>query len=219
MLIGVATPNAGGIYVYGDFWDLKDLHTQVHELVRDANVITYDQQETLYAFPHEIRKAYEECRETRDFGFDDLDTVTYRGTVFAWPAILFYIRQLRCLAAWGPTGRAVQAALYRLEALVDKALKECAPEQYCQIVHSWECIDLMTDEFLGSYISEVVYEHLFTIPIEDRFKELPGLLNRFRRFSVEHDDYSKRMWALAREKGAEHPDELFDAGEWPEPTW
>lgn len=123
MIYAKSNKKHSAILLFGDYYDLRDIHTLVHYLL-EKGCLSQPLHEFLISFAYDLRKAYQGGRLSVERGFDELDKATYLGVAIYWPYYLVYLRLLRQCAARANTLRWHQGVLYHLEGVVEQALLE-----------------------------------------------------------------------------------------------
>ena len=78
MLVAEATKYGAGITVYGDYWDLRELHETIHYL-SESSPLKNHLSDFVIGLAYDIRHAYQKDRKEKIFGHDEYDKLTYRG--------------------------------------------------------------------------------------------------------------------------------------------
>ena len=218
MLIARPTQHGAGLTLYGDYWDLENLHRTIHDLAA-GSPLKGDLQDYLLGLAYDVRHAFQRDREEESFGRDEYDRVIYRGVKILWPVILFQTALLRWSAAYQSTGKEQQANLYRLEHCAESALNEYDASIARECVGWLDSFCGVPDDYLVTYVTEVCYRYVFTGAAgKTRFKRLPAALHSLRPFSKEYEEYKGNIAVVAKEKGCE-PHELRLRREWPAFKW
>ena len=218
MILTIPTKYAAGVSLWGDYWDLKNLHETIHSLV-ESTPFNEDTKEAILGLAYDIRHAYQRDREEREFGFDEYDKVTYRGEKVLWSAILFQVNALRYCTAFQPTSKEQQANLYRLESCLENSLNEQDAKVGAQCIEWLNSPLPITKDYYPVYLNEVSRNYITGPGGKSRFKKLPRLLRSLHPLSEEYQDFASHLEAIANEKGCS-PYELHDFFvEWPEFEW
>jgi len=217
MLLALPTQHGAGASLFGDYWDLDNLHETIHSLVENSP-LNEGLQKTALGLAYDIRHAYQRDREEREFGNDEYDTVVYRGAKILWPILLFQMSLLRYSASFKPTTKEQQANLYRLESCVENALLEYDDNAGRRCIEWLNSIPFVTQNYLSNYVPEIAYRFIEGSPGKRRFKKLPVLLRQFSVMSDEYKEFEKQITEMAKEKNC-HPQELEVVRDWPEIDW
>ena len=126
MLIAEPTKYGAGVTIYGDYWDLNELHQTIHYL-SGSSVLGNHHSDFVLGLAYDIRHAYQRDRKEKTFGYDEYDKVKYRGVDILWPVILVQSGLLRWSAGFVPTGKKHQANLYQLESSIEESLDSFDP--------------------------------------------------------------------------------------------
>lgn len=218
MLTSSITRYCAGITLWGDYNDLKEAHETVHVLC-DEGRVEENIRDFALGLAYDLRKAYEGSREEREFGFDCLDKVKYRGVRILWPIYLLQIAVLRKVAGQQPSTRRQQSVLYTLEACADEALraKDVGIAYSCM---TWlEHFVGLDRDYLTQFIFDCAKVFAYEIPAgKKRLTALPNILLKFHPLSDEYHKFADSMRVFAKEKGCS-PHELEDMSDWPEIKW
>ena len=214
MLTGRPTKFFAGIEIFGDSIDLRDLYKVSRELIEPLDDV---QQEFLLSLNYEVRKAYEDRRESEVFGIDG--ELKYFGFKLIWPHFLFIVAQLRILAKWQPTTAQHQATLFRLESIIEGALKEADIRIGTEVWDAFRRLDDMPRNYLTGFVEYVNFEYACSGSAGKlRFKRLPVLLNSLNWMSESYRQYASKVEALAKEKSRQ-PAEIQFEYPWTEFKW
>lgn len=218
MLFAKPTQHGAGIILYGDYYDLKSLHATVSYLYdgipNDCGVGDF-----LSALAYDIRHAYQMNREIIKLGFDQSDTVEYRGVKIFWPIILFQIALLRWYTRFKPTTKEHLSDLFRLEYIVEESLSEVDLEVGRQCINWLNSFPGITNNYLFSFADEMAYKYVFQETSQKkRFKKLPEILNGLLEHSKDYKTFNDFMQSKAKEKGCS-VFELTSLTDWPEFKW
>ena len=214
MLYATNNKKFSAIIVYGDYYDLRDVHTAVHYL-SDKGGLDIGMSEFLLSFAYDLRKAYEGKREVVERGFDFLDKATYRGVPIYWPYYLAYLRLLRQCAARTNTLRWHQGVLYQLEGLVEQALLDVEGNIPDRIL-GWIDNSIGFDsDYLPEWIRTCCRYYVEGPRGKKRALRLLTVLQRFSPLSPEYRDFYSSM-AKAAENQKCSILSLQDMSPWPD---
>lgn len=221
MLIAEPTGHCVGVGLYGDYWDLTSLRDSVH-LVLEPCSLSDDLKEFVAALAYDLRKAYEDRRETRSFGAEKgYDRVSYRGVKIAWPTVLFQAGILRwSLTATPAAPAAVKADIFRLEHCLREALLGADADIGKRCIE-WllEFPGVLPADYPPAFVETITYRYIFEGPKDrGRFQRLPDLLTALSPRSPLYRAYRTEMETRARKAGC-RPNELADFSEWPPFRW
>jgi hypothetical protein len=218
MVFSKPTKYGAGIIVYGDYWDLKNLHTTVHELVdldsTDSNLTDF-----VLGLAYDIRHAYQRHREIIDFAHYEDEKVPYYGVRILWPIYLIRVGLLRWLAGFHPTSKSYQADVFRLEACTQDAL-----ESYDPVVGKW-CIEWLSS--FGGFPTQYNYDFIYSCSQEyvtrgkagkARFKLLPDILRMNSPGPSDYSAFTENLKSIVNRKGIKLSDSI-DIEEWPKFRW
>lgn len=217
MIITTPTKYYAGVSLWGDYWDLRSLHSTIHDLVANS---PYDEgiKDTILGLAYDIRKAYEKQRDEKNFGYDDYDSVTYRGGKILWPIILFQVKALRDFAAFQPTTKEQQANLYRLEYCLEKSLTEIDPKIGQQCIDWLNGPSPLVKNYYTLFLSHAAKEYAIGSTGKARFKKLPAILRSLYPLSDEYTLFAKSLEAQAIELECD-PKDLHDFSDDGEVKW
>ncbi len=216
MLSGFMTKHCAGIAIYGDWYDLKSVHACIHRLSGSPCIDQGLQKDHLLGLAYEFRKAYEKQREEKKFGFDEYDTVNYRGFKYFWPYYLSQVAMLRRAAAFMTVTRSEQSTLYLLESLAEETIATVDTDIARS---SMDIISALSfpQGYLYSYIDITVHRFLETKP-KDRISSLPALLVSMTTMSDEYKEFIQYANQRAKELGIK-PEQLEVTDEFPDFKW
>ncbi|MBI5476254.1 MAG: hypothetical protein HY964_05900 [Ignavibacteriales bacterium] len=218
MLFSKPTKYGAGIILYGDYWDLKNLHTTIHELA-ELDLIEDKLSDFVLYLAYDIRHAYQRHREILDSTHYKDEKVLYYGVKILWPIFLVQLGLLRRLAAYHPTSKSHQADIFRLEACAEEALKSYDP-----ITGKW-CIDWYTS--FGGFPTQYNFDFIYSCSQEyvtrgksgkDRFKLLPDILRMISFGSKDYSSFTENLKSMVGQKGIKLNDSI-DFEEWPKFKW
>lgn len=214
MIIFEPTKYNGGIYIWGDYWDLCSLHSSIHEITKYA---PYNENITNIALglAYDIRHAYQHDREEKEFGLDHFDKVTYRGTFILLPYLMFQVKLLRDFASYGTLTKLHQSHLYLLEHGIQETLIKINPEVAEQCSFWFESSFLISENYYHTYLDHVAKQYILGPQGKSRIKKLPKLLLELNPLSSEYENYASNLEKQAQEQNCS-PYMLYDHSEWPD---
>jgi hypothetical protein len=203
----------------GDYWDLRSVHETIHKLAAGKPLDGTGLSDFVLGLAYDIRHAYQGDREKERFGFDDLDTVEYRGVKVFWTVIIPQLGFLRWAAGFHATSKKDQANLFMLESCVESALEEYDREAGKMALDLVTVFQGMSPNYHTQYIHEVTRQYLCEGRSgKARFRILPEMLRRMSPISEEYRQFASFLEGKAKEKGCT-PGELSDRSDWPEFKW
>ena len=198
MLYSEATKHGSGLQLYGDYFDLRDLHETVSNLCLGAPLEPRFSG-LVMGLAYDLRKAYEGFRDAKFFGLDGDTRCKYFGAKILWPMYLPQIGLLRWAAAYHSTSRADQANLLRLEHLAEHALMAFDP-----VVGgvAWGLLSLFNSglppDYLAQFLEEVAIRFCETPTRGNaRFRSLPDFLRMLSPISAEYHEFKTMLEAKA----------------------
>jgi hypothetical protein len=221
MLISEATKHAAGIKIYGDYLDLNSLHQTIHYLVEgvplDGGKSVLG--EFVLGLAYEVRHAFQQDRETRKFGHDEYDTVTYRGFQYLWPYILPQVGLLRWAASFHPTNRSHQSNLFRIEECIQSALFSIDSVVGNEVFDWLSHFSGWSDNYYTQFIDNCALWYVTRATTKKaRFKMLPEVLHMMAPWGERYRKFAEQIESIAKEKNCS-PHQLTDLKEWPEFKW
>ncbi len=214
MLIGRSTKFFAGIELFGDSIDLRDLYTVSSDLIQSLDDV---HKEFLLSLNYEVRKAYDGHREFEVFGIDG--EIKYFGFKFIWPHFLFIVAQLRHLAKWQPTTARHQATLFRLESIIELALKDADLRIGTEVWEAYKMLDEMPTNYLTDFVQSVNFDYACRGTAGKlRFKRLPALLNSLNWMSEGYRQYASNVEAHAKAQNKQ-PAEIEFEYSWTDFKW
>lgn len=218
MLMSFPTKYGAGMKLYGDYWDLKNLHETIHVLCEgpfEARIYEY-----VLALAYEIRHAFQGDREEKSFGRDEYDAVKYRGCALLWPHLLAQTGLLRAFASMRPTTLKIQGNLYLLEHCIQDSLTAYDPligPQCFGFIRSYSII--MGGPYHTQYFDICARKYVCEgKPGKARFKRLPGILHMIHPASQEYHSFSLALEGMAKEQKRKL-EEFADYSAWPDFKW
>lgn len=216
MFFAEATPFGAGVTLWGDYHDLRSLYDTVGRAVDAAPGNMGD---FIVALNYDIRHAYEQQREEKQFGHDDLDRVTYRGVKIFWTHVLVQTALVRYYAGFVDTSKEDQSNIFRLEHALAQALRNYDAEVGEACVEWLSRPLYLSKEFLTEFLDEVTYKYIVDGPAgKRRFKKLPHVLRSVSELSPEYRAFKSELQKIAKEKGCD-PHDLRSQTEYPEFKW
>jgi len=217
MLTLEPTKYAAGVTIWGDYYDLRTLHTVIHEIV-EMSPYREEVGTTVMGLAYVVRKSYERMYEEKTFGFDEMDQVTYLGGQIVWPYLIVHARLLREMAGYGNTTKLQQSQLYLLESQIEKALMDCNPEAGRACIEWLNQPFPISDKYYLMYIDNVARQYVDGPQGKARIKKLPKLLDSLNPYSNEYKSFAKELELNAKSHGCS-PHELVDRSEWFDFKW
>lgn len=219
MIISKPTRYGAGVSIYGDYWDLKNLHDLIHRLSAGKPLDGSPLSDFVLGLAYDVRHAYQGDRLEETFGFDDLDTVKYRGVRILWPIIVPQIALLRWAAAFHPTSRLDQAELFILEHCLEDSLREYDQKIGPQVFEMRTIFEGMRPDYFTQFFWEVARQYVCEGKAgKARFKRLPEVLRKLSSISEDYKEFSAFLEKTAKEKGTD-PYELQDWSDGPDFKW
>lgn len=218
MLFSKPTKYGAGIILYGDYWDLKNLHSTIHEIFGDESVDD-KLSDFVLRLAFDIRKAYERQREKLNATHFKNEKVSYYGVKILWPIFLVQVGLLRWMAAFRPTTKSHQANLFRLEACTDEALEEYDP------LIGKQCSEWLST--FGGFPTHYNYDLIYACtqeyisrgkPGKTRFKLLPDILGIIAFGSTEYLSFTKNLKSIM-DKGGIKLNGSHDIEDWAPFKW
>ena len=216
MIQAYPTKKGTGISIYGDYGDLYALYQSVHQVANsldENNIRLNAQHKLLMNFAYEIRKAYSGQRLTDKIHYDgDKEKeLFYYGFNIVWTDVLIFISTLRYNAGYIQTDKLLQANLYILEYIVEKALFE----------YDAEGANIIKD-FIGQRIN-ITNKYAFLIyqalhikfatqkSGKKRFRDIPHLIgDYFSEWRQEYKDLIDSLEESAKLENCDILDLSFD---------
>ncbi len=199
MLCATNNKSHSSLVIYGDYYDLRDVHRMVHDLCEYGG-LSPALMDFLLEFAYDLRKAYEGKREKEEFGSDWLDKVNYRGVTIYWPYYVVYLRLLRQCASHLSTKRWQQGVLYQLEGLVEQTLSDARGDIPGRVTH-WIDHSLGFDaDYLPEWIRTCCRYYVEGTGGERRVRRLLTVLARLSPISPEYREFYASMVRIAKKK-------------------
>jgi hypothetical protein len=220
MLQSNPTKKGTGIEIWGDYGDLKNLHTTIHKIgnrLDEYKPRDKGQSDIIMNFAYEVRKSFEHSRLKEKFSFDSENQVEYYGFRYLWTDLLYLISVLRFNAGYVALDELDQANLYILEHNIKKTLFEYDPKGAQQIQHFFGQRIMIHDELISLVLTAINIEFLTRTPGKKRFREIPSLLIAYSPFSDAYEMWKSDLKKEAKKLNCE-PHEIrydgFPAFEW-----
>ncbi|MDB6122746.1 MAG: hypothetical protein JWQ71_1739 [Pedosphaera sp.] len=196
MLYAITNKKFSAVGLFGDYYDLKDLHSYVTQVV-SGDSLPAQLKEFLLSFGYDLRKAYEGKREKQKLGTDWLDEAQYRGIYIYWPYFIFYLRLLRQAASSRPTSRAEYALMCTLEGLCESALRNHSGSLADQVLRWLQYSSPFDDHYLTEWWRVCCRLYLEEAQGKKRFSGLSQLLFRVSPISPEYRKFYEQAKGLA----------------------
>jgi hypothetical protein len=218
MLFGKSTKKGAGITLWGDYHDLNNLYDTISK-ISDSIVLKGSMSDFVLGLCYDIRHAYQNMRESKGFGNDELSKVKYYGVEILWPYFIFQVGLVRWGAGFTTTDSEQQSNLYRLEYIIETTLKESSISIADESMFWLKHFTGFSNNYHIQFLNEITYRFVFDETIhKKRINRLPAVLKMTGELSKEYKVFEEYISKLANEKGC-HPDALIDLKEWPEFTW
>ena len=218
MLMSEPTKYGAGISIFGDFFDLADIHESIHYLASEAGPLSPHHGEFLLELAYDIRKAYQGARRIESM-HAPRGAVEYYSVDVLWPIFLVQLGMLRTAAGYLPTRREHQANLYRLEACAESALLKMDPAVGAMCMRWLSHSSLFADGFLLDFVSMQAKDFIFGAKQgKARFRRLPAVLDDISPFSQKYRDFERYMSEEAAKQNS-RPQDLMDLSAWPDFQW
>lgn len=204
--------------MWGDYYDLKAIHSFIHFICSKSPSHT-ELKEYALALAYDIRHAYQGDRLTKQFGIDDLDKATYRGVHVIWPTYLSQIAILRQMAGYVPHTTFEQSCLYLLENCARMALLRYDEATGTECLNWLETPCRFGNEYLVEYLNYLAKQYIGEGKGgKTRFRQLPIILRRMHFLSDDYRDFAGHLQDVAIEKKCS-PTQLMDWNDWPDFKW
>jgi hypothetical protein len=198
MIIAEPTKHGTGVTLFGDYWDLRSLHDTVCHL-GEGPPLSENMSDFVLNLADDIEQAGEKGGETRVFGDNDHDRVTYRGVSVIWPTFLFAVGLLHWSAGFRKVSKDHQADLYRLSACVEDALTAYDPI-VGKICFQWfEKFTGFSKTYSPQFVFHVALNYVSGKPGKPRFAKLPEFLQMLSPASAEYKSFIDHMAKIAKE--------------------
>jgi hypothetical protein len=202
MLFSEPTKYGAGLYLYGDYNDLRSLYATIHELWGEetANNPFYGY---LMSLAYEIRYAYQGMRMkyTGPMELITPETGVYYGFPALWPQFLVQLKLLRDSASFKPTNREQQANLYLLEYCAEHALRTYDLAVGVESFERYLALPNFPSNYLTQYIEDRVRSYVCEGKAgKARFRKLPDILRSLSDYSAEYRDFKNALTRIAKEK-------------------
>lgn len=220
MIISKPTPHGAGIFLYGDYNDLRSLHETIHELCAEGGPLIGQVNEYVLGLAYDIRHAYQGDRDTLAMDSGTQKDAPYYGVSILWPYFLVQLSLLRWAAAFIPTTKEIQSNLYRLEACTEEALLSYDHAIGTQCIKLMNCYAGLAHDYLVKFIDERAEEYIgYPSTGKKRFKQLPAILRSIAPSSAEYLEFEMQMQMIAKQKGCKAEELTSTRDEWPEYKW
>lgn len=218
MLFGEPTKKGAGLTLWGDYNDLNNLYETISK-ISDAVILEGSLSDFVLGLCYDIRHAYQNMRESKEFGIDELDNVKYYGVKILWPYFLIQIGLIRRASGYTTTTNEDQSNLYRLEHIAETALKQASIKNAEECIYWLKHFSGLSNDYHIQFLDEITFRFIFDDTInKKRINRLPLILKMVSPLSKEYKDFHEQLLKIAKEKGC-HPDALTDLKEWPEFIW
>lgn len=218
MLFGTPTNKKSGITLWGDYKDLDNLYDTVGYL-SETNILKGSLSDFVLGLCYDIRHAYQGSREIEIYGHDEIDKAKYYGVKILWPYFIIQVGLIRWAAGFTPTNNEQQSNLYRLENILETALKEASAPVADECMKWLNHFSGFSNEYLSNFLEEVTYRFVFDQTIHrKRINRLSIVLNMIDEWSYEYKEFKNQLVKVANKKGYK-PEELTLSREWPKFMW
>jgi hypothetical protein len=214
MLYACSNRKHSAIGIFGDYYDLKGVHTFVGDIA-SGNALPEQMREFLWSFAFDLRKAYEGSREVKKLGFDGLDKATYRGVYVYWPYFIAYLKLLRQASARRPTSRLEQATLWTLEGLCETTLSKHAPEAAKRVLHWLDHSFSFNESYINEWLIVCCRKYVEEARGKKRLAGLVTFVSRVSPISREYQGFHSLMEEEAKRQQCP-VSSLEDQTPWPE---
>lgn len=199
MIIGECTEKGKGIFLRGDYNDLRNAHNVLHYLSSTSKTLQEGTAPGDWALglAYDLRKAYEGQREQSEVGSDcgaAYEKATYLGVKILWPVFLTQLSMFRQGAAFCPTTREVHAVLYSLEAIADFALRDRNADVADTVMGWYDTANFHSNYYI-QYLVDISYKFQY---LETPLNELCDLLNSTFWGSTEYKNFVEKIDSAAR---------------------
>ncbi len=218
MIIAEPTHYGAGITLYGDYWDLRSLRDTICHLAEGAP-LSENMSDFVLGLADEIELACKKGKETRVFGDNEYDKVTYYGVAVVWPIFLFDVRVLHWSSRFRKLTKDHQADLYRLSACVEDALTAFDPKVGKVCCQWFEQFSDLSEKYSTQFVSHIALNYIDGgKPGKARFKKLPEFLHMLSPDSAEYKIFAEQMADIAKENKCS-PEDIDYVVEWPKFKW
>lgn len=109
--------------LWGDYYDLNNLCDTVSQISESVVLKESSMSDYVLGLNYDIRHAYQDMRESEQFGRDELSRVKYNGVKISWPHFIIQVGLLRLAASFITTNSDQQSNLFRLEKYCGENIK------------------------------------------------------------------------------------------------
>jgi len=218
MLMAAPTPKGAGIVMYGNAQDL----TSVEGTIRKACQGMRLPEQTLLVpigIANELGEAAAGRREHQRFGFDEYDGVEYCAVKIPWPPVLFSVPFVRWSSLFGTVTAQDQANLFRLQWVVEEALREYDPKTGAECARLLRLDGGVPTTYLGGFIQHATATYL-QAQKEGRapLDQLPTIMRSFQGIVGPYKEYAKQVDEVAGRLGR-NPSDVIIPVEMPPFEW
>lgn len=132
--------NHTGILLVGHYTPLRAVHEVVHDVV-DRSPFIGDEDSPLLGLAYDVRKAYEQMRETLDAPEHYPEIGPRYGVEILWPVLLVQLRVLRAALGYMDHPKGHQAVIYALEDLAEYAIKKDFGQHAEEVIARWHGLE------------------------------------------------------------------------------
>lgn len=218
MILAEPTKQGAGITLCGDYWDLCSLRGTLLHLSK-GEPLSENLSDLILNLADDIEQTYQQGRDKRVFGDNEVDKVVYYGVSVVWPTFLFNVGLLRWSAGFRELTRDHQADLYRLEACAEDALTAYEPKAGSLCCKWLEQFKGYSGSYSAQFVSHIALNYVSCgKPGKSRFAKLPEFLCMFSPDSPEHKSFAAHMLKIAKENNCT-PDDIDYVVDWPKFKW
>lgn len=206
--------NNAGLLLVGDYTSLRALHEVVHD-INERSPLIKDREGLFLSLAYDIRKAYEQQRETLEppRGYEEIG-LRY-GVQQILPMILLQHRMMRASLGYFDHSKMHQAMTYALEDVLENVIREIFKGDAQAIIDRWQWINLANPG-----VFELLYGRVGLYCTWTKSERRKRFINLLESFDADYETSHGYRFQSGLQ-GLPTPGEfvIFEGLEWPDPKW
>ena len=179
------TPKSAGVILWGDTITLQSIHELSHKLWQSSVIADEDLRECLMSFSYDVRKCYENKRESNKLIDFHNQHIPIYGVHINWIDLLLDISFMRFCMAYVDTSKKEQSYMYLLEYYLESCLHKVFPKTSVDILASMQSLPYLN----SSIIPEILPSRVnYFLKLNNKTKRTSALLRTIQSFSPYFSD-------------------------------
>lgn len=177
--------NNGGFTLWGDYEDLKSLHSFAMDISDKSSVL--EAEGLIPALAYDLRKAYEGQRKSDKTTIWN-DEISIYGVEQVWPTFIMQVALLRTGLAFIDSKKFEQSQMYLLEGFLENAINTIFPKQSHHILACYSSLVGTPEKFITNVIGSRT-SYFMSLNANERRIQLAEILQSMkpmweRRFEI-----------------------------------